>query len=55
MKGPDTTGIFRKVANARSVKDCIEKIERNIPLLNDDLHPILAAGIFKVIYLRSLH
>ena len=41
-------GIFRKVANARSVKDCIEKIEHNIPLQDDVLHPILAAGVFKV-------
>lgn len=50
IKGPDTTGIFRKVANARSVKDCIDKIERNIPLQDDDLHPILAAGVLKVSY-----
>lgn len=47
-KGPETTGIFRKVANTRSVKESIEKIERNIYLHEDDLHPILAAGIFKV-------
>jgi hypothetical protein len=47
-KGPETTGIFRKVANTRSVKESIDKIERNIPLQDDDLHPILAAGIFKV-------
>jgi hypothetical protein len=47
-KGPETTGIFRKVANTRSVKESIDKIERNIPLQEDDLHPILAAGIFKV-------
>ncbi|CAF3618544.1 unnamed protein product [Rotaria socialis] len=53
LKGPDTTGIFRKVANARSVKDCIEKIERNIPLQDDDLHPILAAGLLKH-FLRTL-
>ncbi|CAF3798494.1 unnamed protein product [Adineta steineri] len=52
-KGPDTTGIFRKVANTRSVKESIEKIERNILLQNDDLHPILAAGIFKH-FLRTL-
>ena len=48
FKGPETTGIFRKVANARSVKESIDKIERNIALQDDDLHPILAAGIFKV-------
>ena len=48
QKGPETTGIFRKVANTRSVKESIEKIERNILLHDDDLHPILAAGIFKV-------
>ncbi|UJR14666.1 hypothetical protein I4U23_001659 [Adineta vaga] len=53
FKGPDTTGIFRKVANARSVKECIEKIERNIPIPDDDLHPILAAGVFKH-FLRML-
>ena len=47
-KGPDTTGIFRKVANTRSVKDTIEKIEQNIVLHDDEIHPILAAGIFKV-------
>lgn len=47
-KGPETTGIFRKVANTRSVKESIDKIERNITLNDDDLHPILAAGIFKV-------
>lgn len=47
-KGPETTGIFRKVANTRAVKESIEKIERNIPLPEDELHPILAAGIFKV-------
>ncbi|CAF4422339.1 unnamed protein product, partial [Rotaria sp. Silwood2] len=52
-KGPETTGIFRKVANTRSVKDCIEKIERNIPLQDDDLHPILAAGLLKH-FLRTL-
>lgn len=48
FKGPETTGIFRKVANARSVRESIDKIERNISLQDDDLHPILAAGIFKV-------
>lgn len=47
-KGPETTGIFRKVANTRAVRESVEKIERNIPLQEDDLHPILAAGIFKV-------
>ncbi|CAF1581616.1 unnamed protein product [Rotaria magnacalcarata] len=52
-KGPDTTGIFRKVANTRSVKDAIDKIERNVLLPNEDLHPILAAGIFKH-FLRTL-
>ncbi|CAF0778650.1 unnamed protein product [Adineta steineri] len=53
VKGPETTGIFRKVANTRSVKECIDKIENNIALQDDDLHPILAAGIFKH-FLRSL-
>ncbi|CAF1048160.1 unnamed protein product [Rotaria sp. Silwood1] len=53
LKGPETTGIFRKVANTRSVKDCIDKIERNIPLQDDDLHPILAAGLLKH-FLRTL-
>ncbi|CAF1329061.1 unnamed protein product [Rotaria sordida] len=53
LKGPETTGIFRKVANTRSVKDCIEKIERNISLHDDDLHPILAAGLLKH-FLRTL-
>lgn len=53
FKGPETTGIFRKVANARSVRESIDKIERNIPLQDDDLHPILAAGIFKQ-FLRLL-
>ncbi|UJR32084.1 hypothetical protein I4U23_019552 [Adineta vaga] len=53
FKGPETTGIFRKVANTRSVKESIEKIERHILLQNDDLHPILAAGIFKH-FLRNL-
>ncbi|CAF1214120.1 unnamed protein product [Adineta ricciae] len=53
FKGPETTGIFRKVANTRSVKECIEKIERQIPLQTDDLHPILVAGIFKH-FLRNL-
>jgi hypothetical protein len=48
FKGPETTGIFRKVANTRSVRESIDKIERNICLQNEDLHPILAAGIFKV-------
>ena len=47
-KGPETTGIFRKVANTRAVKESVEKIDRGIPLQEDDLHPILAAGIFKV-------
>lgn len=53
LKGPETTGIFRKVANARSVKDCIERIERNIPLQDEELHPILAAGIFKVNFSKN--
>ncbi|CAF3965102.1 unnamed protein product [Rotaria sordida] len=53
FKGPETTGIFRKVANTRSVKDSIDKIERNILLQDEDLHPILAAGIFKH-FLRTL-
>ncbi|CAF3630906.1 unnamed protein product [Rotaria sp. Silwood1] len=53
FKGPETTGIFRKVANTRSVKDTIDKIERNILLQDEDLHPILAAGIFKH-FLRTL-
>lgn len=48
VKGPETTGIFRRVANTRSVKDCVEKIERNQPLNDDELHPILAACLFKV-------
>ena len=30
------------------MKESIDKIERNIPLQDEDLHPILAAGIFKV-------
>ncbi|CAF0745584.1 unnamed protein product [Adineta ricciae] len=46
-KGPDTIGIFRKVANTRSVKECIDKIERNVSIHDDELHPILAAGVFK--------
>ncbi|CAF3276724.1 unnamed protein product [Rotaria sp. Silwood2] len=53
FKGPETTGIFRKVANTRSVRDAIDKIERNILLQDEDLHPILAAGIFKH-FLRTL-
>ncbi|CAF0734403.1 unnamed protein product [Didymodactylos carnosus] len=52
-KGPDTTGIFRKVANSRSVKECIDKIERNVPIDDNELHPILAAGLFKH-FLRTL-
>jgi hypothetical protein len=51
FKGPETTGIFRKVANTRSVRESIDKIERNICLQDDDLHPILAAGIFKVCFI----
>jgi hypothetical protein len=51
FKGPETTGIFRKVANTRSVRESIDKIERNICLQDDDLHPILAAGIFKVSFI----
>ena len=48
VKGPETTGVFRKVANARTLKECVEKIERNQPLNDDELHPILAACLFKV-------
>jgi hypothetical protein len=54
MKGPDTIGIFRKAANARSVKESIETIERNQPLNGDSLHPILAAGILKVSCVASI-
>jgi hypothetical protein len=53
FKGPETTGIFRKVANTRCVKESIDKIERNISLQEEDLHPILAAGIFKVSFLST--
>lgn len=41
-------GIFRKVANTRSMKEFVERIERNQTLNDDELHPILAACLFKV-------